>query len=298
MMTMYSNDVLNESSEKAYLQRLSQYETIISMMKDSPPPYPPTVATLSAFLEYKKSQNVAYNTLKAYVVAISYYCRKNNLEDITKEKMIVNLLKSYKKTLLGASCPYSVDAIKPDDLDKMSLQVKSNCFLDIRDLAMFSLQFECMLRVSEVIAIKIEHIHFEENFYSLYIPKTKTDQFGNGRTVMTYKSISLHSSYVWLQRYLKIRKNTNNQNLFITMSGFSVTSWDVRARIKEWTKKIGIDNSRFSTHSMRRGGAQTAARNGAFPSAIQHQGRWRSSCFLTYTQFDQVMAAENLNGKF
>ena len=154
-----------------------------------------------------------------------------------------------------------------------------------------------MLKVSELVAIQIDHIQFAEDRYALFISKTKIDQTGEGRNVIVYKSPSLHSSFVWLEQYIRNRNDLNNRSLFITRTGKTISSHDVRDRVKHWIKLIEKDPVGYSTHSLRKGGGQTAAFNGAFPSSIKHQGGWRSNCFLTYTAFDEEMASKDLKGK-
>ena len=160
---------------------------------------------------------------------------------------------------------------------------------------MFSIQFEAMLRISEIVALKFEDVSIQENRYVLKISKTKVDQNGIGWQVIVYDNENTYSSFKWLLEYLKIRGNDSGY-LFKSRVDSSISSFNVGHRLKSWLKKINIDPNSFSTHSLRKGGAQTAAFNGAFASAIKHQGGWRSSCFLTYTQFDEEKAGLNLKG--
>ena len=57
--------------------------------------------------------------------------------------------------------------------------------------------------------------------------------------------------------------------------------------------RIGIPDvelARYSTHSLRRGGAAAAARAGVEDSVIQRHGRWKSWCFTLYTQMEREEA--------
>ena len=168
-------------------------------------------------------------------------------------------MKATKRELLGSSFPYATDAIKVEDLNEISTKIDPSKFIHLIDITMFTLQFECMLRISKGSAIQIEHITIADDHYSLYIPKTKTDQNGDGRRVIVYCSETPHSSYKWLRLYLNYRQNCDNRCLFLTRTGGAIKPLDVRNRLKFWISSIGKDPNNYSTHSLRKGGAQTAA---------------------------------------
>jgi hypothetical protein len=56
----------------------------------------------------------------------------------------------------------------------------------------------------------------------------------------------------------------------------SLCGRSVADRLKYWGEQIGLDPRTVGGHSLRAGHATTAARNGAFPFSIAHQGRWKS----------------------
>ena len=287
---------LSENSLKTYQENIRNYEAVLKLIPNAPPPFPPTIQSFGAFLTYKKNMGVSFSTLKSYKVAMSFYCVENGIEDITKSKEINDFMQSMNRKMLGSSFPYSSDALTPNILGKICEKIKLEKFIDVRDMAMFSVQFEAMLRVSEIINLLFEDVIIQDNRYVLKITKTKVDQNGRGRQVVVYSNEKIYSSFYWLLKYVEIRGNEPGL-LFKSRVSNSITSFNVGYRLKYWIKKIGFDPSAFSTHSLRKGGAQTAAFNGAFASAIQHQGGWRSSCFLKYTQFDEEMAGLNLKGK-
>ena len=59
-------------------------------------------------------------------------------------------------------------------------------------------------------------------------------------------------------------------------------------RVKAWvTRYGGLDEqakSRFSSHSMRRGGATMYRAAGLADADLQSMGRWASTCFTLYTE--------------
>jgi hypothetical protein len=52
--------------------------------------------------------------------------------------------------------------------------------------------------------------------------------------------------------------------------------------LKYCLREIGVDPSRYSGHSFRRGGATFAHRLGVDPLLIKHMGDWRSDAYMRY----------------
>ena len=74
-----SQQSLCKSTIGTYSQLLQFYEATITRIPSAPPPFPPTKETIGAFLKYKKDFWSSYSTLKAYLVALSHYCRANKI---------------------------------------------------------------------------------------------------------------------------------------------------------------------------------------------------------------------------
>ena len=56
-------------------------------------------------------------------------------------------------------------------------------------------------------------------------------------------------------------------------------------------QKIGvIDSSAYSSHSLRKGGANAAAKSGIQDNIIQRHGRWKSTIFMEYTKMERKEA--------
>ena len=78
---------------------------------------------------------------------------------------------------------------------------------------------------------------------------------------------------------------------FFSMNGFSgqwkVNSLHISQAVKEMAKEKGFAQSRFTSHSLRYGGATTLAAAGLPDSWIQVYGRWRSLAFLQYIKLSE-----------
>lgn len=64
----------------------------------------------------------------------------------------------------------------------------------------------------------------------------------------------------------------------------SISQGLLQEQIKTLIKKINLDPTNFSSHSLRRGGASWASRAGCGSTHIQAFGDWKSDCYLIYIQ--------------
>ena len=56
------------------------------------------------------------------------------------------------------------------------------------------------------------------------------------------------------------------------------------AAVRSALKKVGVDQSKYCTHSFRIGAATTAAARGIEDSVIKTLGRWESLAYLQYVR--------------
>lgn len=134
-----------------------------------------------------------------------------------------------------------------------------------RDASCLSLGFAAALRVSELVAVKLEHIDFipDSNRMILTIPKSKTDQESKGQFVPIIdgqfiqpikrlkdwlNTHNITSGYVF--RTLNKNGSLNTKHMHIT---------DIPRIIKSYVTMIGLNPTHFSGHSLRAGFVTSAA---------------------------------------
>ena len=161
-----------------------------------------------------------------------------------------------------------------------------------RDAALISTMSDGMLRVSELIAIRWRHLHWEyDGSGRLMIPVSKSDQEGNGAVLYLGPP-----TVDRLQKWDKMQRNvvTSDHEDFVFTSirrGGSIqtkplTRQSVRRLIVRHAKqylpelfhqdKEGRPLGGASSHSFRIGSAQSLARRGATLPQLQTAGRWKS----------------------
>ena len=151
----------------------------------------------------------------------------------------------------------------------------------LRDNAILQMGFLGAFRRSELIAIKIEHINWQADGIEILIPKSKTDQVNTGQYCAipnsNEKLCAVRILKQWLEK-AKINDGFIFRRIYKSdkVIDNNLTSDAVNNILKQHVKAVGIDNAAdFSSHSMRRGLATTAYRDGVSIPAIMRQGRWK-----------------------
>ena len=121
-------------------------------------------------------------------------------------------------------------------------------------------------------------------YYRVWLPYSKTDLTGNGCPVYIPSTTSPQYCPVTLMdSYLERVPGIPTDPLFRWPSGTPVTTGSFIRKLKRHLLMLDIDPDDYSGHSLRKGGACTAARAGLSDEMIKMLGRWTSDCFRRYT---------------
>ena len=142
----------------------------------------------------------------------------------------------------------------------------------LRDSALIRLMSDCLLRVSEAVAVNIEDLKDK----TLLVRSSKTDQEGIGETLYvtsdTRRIINSYRERAGIQRGALFRQVRRGDHI---QSG-RLSSRSARRRITYWAELAGVEGF-ISGHSLRVGSAVSLASAGASVVDMQVAGRWKSS---------------------
>lgn len=166
-----------------------------------------------------------------------------------------------------------VDGLIWNDVERVCITAElENTKAGYRDAAMIRLMSDCLLRVSEVVAVNCGHFKSK----TLHIPSSKTDVEGKGESLYVtdgtrdvigkYKEMSGVSRGA-LFRYIRRGDHVQTSRLH---------PHSARRIIQKRAKAVGIENF-ISGHSLRVGTAVSLAQAGATVVDMQVAGRWKSS---------------------
>jgi integrase len=158
--------------------------------------------------------------------------------------------------------------------------------LDHRDRALLLLGFGAALRRSELVALRLEHLRFEEEGLVLTLPRSKTNQEGRLETIaVAYGSEPTTCPVRAVRRWLAAAGIIQGPVFCgLTAQGglrpVALGDRMVAHIVKRRCKAVGIDPTLVAGHSLRRGFATTAARALKSDRSIKRHGRWKSMAML------------------
>ena len=151
--------------------------------------------------------------------------------------------------------------------------------------------------------ISVKDLSFEEKKVLIFIPTSKTDQFGEGQLVSLVASGSPSCPVFFLKAFVRrlfweaaLEGLLYDGPLFPALSRRQVSGpmgscWSSLPPVgsllafsyqgalidfREALARAGVDQRAYSLHSGRRGGATEAVSNGCDLLTLKRQGRWRS----------------------
>lgn len=107
---------------------------------------------------------------------------------------------------------------------------------DVRTKAIVEILLQTGVRISELAALKMSHLHLAENEAQSYleIPGTRSTP---GRTIPLNKAVKES-----IEAFLKERPNSKIDNLFVTKTGNPLLVRNIRATLGRYFKQIALEN--------------------------------------------------------
>ena len=206
----------------------------------------------------------------AQVVAAAKWLAKNHGIEVVGEvtsKTLTGIHPEGKERGKG-----QVDGVEREDMLRIVAFAESDkTIAGLRDAAMIRLMSDCLLRISEAIAVNVEDIQKS----TLRIKSSKTDQEGRGEVLFigspTLKLIDRYCTKGEIQSgalFRRIRRGDHVQ------SG-RLTTVAARRIIQARAKAAGVEGF-ICGHSLRVGSAVSLVQAGATVIDMQNAGRWKS----------------------
>lgn len=226
---------------------------------------------LAGYLSILDTQEIAPTTLSVCLAAVKWYFSNVLSVDAQfpmSQKRLQTIRRDSKDRGRG-----QVDGLTWTDVERVCAIAESDkSIAGYRDSAMIRLMSDCLLRVSEVVAVNCGH--FKQNTLNVY--RSKTDQQGSGVALYvtsdTRSAITRYREKAGITRgalFRQIRRGGHIQTGRLS---------DVSARqiIKKRAADAGVDGF-ISGHSLRVGSAVSLAKAGASVVDLQVAGRWKNS---------------------
>ena len=227
-----------------------------------------TDGLLATYITQLHHEGKSPATIALVVAAVKWTASKSRIDVVGEitQRTLAGIRREGKSRGRG-----QVEGIVWSEVDRVCAFAESdNSIAGLRDAALIRLMSDCLLRVSEAVAVNCGD--FKKN--TLLIVSSKTDQEGRGEALYvgdsTLKLIRRYRSKAGIERGALFRRIRRGDN--VTSERLTPTS--ARRIIKARAEAAGV-NDFISGHSLRVGSAVSLAQAGASVVDMQTAGRWK-----------------------
>ena len=138
-------------------------------------------------------------------------------------------------------------------------------------------------------------VQFTSNGVLLHLPKSKTDQFRQGKNIAISPANDAACPVAALQLLFQKYPRSDTEPLFSRTLGPFNKQW-IAEKLTSTLLKAGHDPTTYSGHSFRRGAANSAIAAGIPIDDVKKMGRWKSNAvekYLTQASADTLLFAAN-----
>lgn len=270
----YTAQALSDNTRKAYRNDLTHFMAWGGQI-------PCTSEQVAAYLS-AHAGILSIATLQRRLVSLTKAHTTQDHPDPVKSDLVRLTLRGIRRV---HGCPQTqTSPILKEDLTVMLAHVPDTP-KGCRDRALLLLGFCGALRRSELVAIKFDDLSFTTQGVVLTIPRSKTDQTGQGRKVGIPhgrgRICPVNALNAWLTHL-----QPASGSIFRSISkGNHISTQQLSDRavaniIKHYAQKAGLDPQKYSGHSLRAGLATSAAQHGISSWKIRQQTGHKSDTML------------------
>ncbi|MFH0259416.1 tyrosine-type recombinase/integrase [Vibrio mediterranei] len=229
------------------------------------PSLPASVATIKAFIEHEQ-QKRKFSTIKRYAVTISLIHYLFEFKDPTKSREVGLLIEKIR--VLGVDSVSETQALTQEHLQQLRLKLgRSQSPKDIRDMAIYSVMFECALKRRDLRQLSRTNIQLNEHGECFVEIDSAVYQLSNESSIILLKWLELtpcSTVFTGIDRHGNIKDNELNDSSIFRILRQASDILDLPFEVK------------FSSQSCRVGAVKKLAQDGLKIKEIQEFGRWAS----------------------
>lgn len=256
---------ISANTKKAYqraLQSLDNWKPSDTPLSDS---------LLAAYITKLHDEGKSPSTISQVVAAVKWQMKHqidSNIPLPVTNATLAGIRRDGKERGRG-----QVDGLIWQTVERVCIQAETDgTIAGLRDSAMIRLMSDCLLRISEVVAVNIGDIKEK----TLTLRESKSDQEGRGESLyicdVTRHIISQYKARAAIESgalFRQVRRGDNIQDN-------RLHEHSARRIIQKRASNAGVDGF-ISGHSLRVGSAMSLASAGASVVDMQVAGRWKSS---------------------
>ena len=237
-----------------------------------------TDALLAGYITHLHQTGKSPSTISQAVAAVRWVAKNNGVEIVGEvtTRTLAGIRREGKDRGRG-----QVDGLNWSDVERICAFAEMDSSVSgLRDSALIRLMSDCLLRVSEAVAVNVEDLKDK----TLLVRSSKTDQEGIGETLyVTSDTRRIIKRYRERAGIIEARMPLPQQEpLFRSVrrgdhiQAGRLSARSARRQITYWAELAGVEGF-ISGHSLRVGSAVSLAQAGASVVDMQVAGRWKSS---------------------
>ena len=225
---------------------------------------------LAEYITGLHAQGKSPATISQAVAAVRWQARNNGVEIVGEvtTRTLAGIRREGKDRGRG-----QVEGLTWADVERVcAFAEMDKSIAGLRDSALIRLMSDCLLRVSEAVAVDVEDLKDK----TLIVKSSKTDQEGVGETLYvtsdTRRVINRYIAKAGIEGGALFRRVVRGDHV----QAGRLTARSARRQITYWAEFAGVEGF-ISGHSLRVGSAVSLAQAGASVVDMQVAGRWKSS---------------------
>ena len=275
------------SSRATYESVLSVYQRVIGQLNQEP--YPITEENARRFIEVMRENGKSWSYVNMAIESFVFWCRENHTPDVTKTIDFRAYKKGLRRVLHAGELPKAKEPVTKDMLLRwVALRDPSEDEVHCDVCFAFVMMFFGFLRHAEFAGLQWRDVERRPDGLKIIIRHSKTDQEHAGREFLLPRRDDVLDPLEWLQWY-SIWHHGQGEDPVWEHS----PDW-LRTQIKVYCATIGVEGTKYSCHSFRKGGAHAAFSAGVPDCAIKVHGRWKSEAYQHYTNVSAMEAAQRI----
>ena len=254
--------------------------------------WPPSLEQLFEFIAHLSLKGCSPATARAYLAGIGFNCKLIQVCDVTQNFVIKKMITGMERLDKRVDFRLPID---PHLLRKIIEILPSICRSTYESnlfSAAYSLAYFGFLRVGEIVAesnnrathalsLSDVNLSSQNTVIEMRIPHSKTDQLGKGTLISMPAVNSIICPVRNIRLFLNIRSKQPGQ-LFIHFSGAPMTRYQFSSVLKKSLLALGVDSTKYKSHSFRIGAATSASNKGISENGVKELGRWESQSYKSY----------------
>jgi integrase len=242
---------------------------------------------VSLYLVHIGSAAKSFSSVKAVYSAIAWKHSTNGCISPTLNPLVIETIAGLKRSLAKPVVKKEPFTVK--QMQALQFQQVKGCLTDLRNNCILVIAFFGFLRFEEIVHLRCDDVVFLTSHLELTLPKSKCDQLRQGEIVVISR-LGQFCPVGLLEHYMRSSGNFQSANKyvfrrvvfskgvkFLGNRDIPLTYSNVRDVVKAKSIQLGLDPSKYGTHSMRAGGSTAAANAGIGDRIFQRHGRWASA---------------------